>query len=171
MVFCTAAGLDTRAAAKKALLEAGQGRPFVKLLAELGGARGEGDVFDDFDANVRFFAEPANAGYVEWVAQNTARSERYFPAIDTARGPGAMLGLLLDRCAGMGLTPIAFDLTTPELRDHGLFACRVFVPELVPLCVPSAPFFGHPRLARSIAEAGRTGLSAALPAWLPHPFA
>lgn len=171
LVFGTAAGLDTGAAAKKALLEAGQGRPFVKLLAELGGARGEGDVFDDFDANVRFFAEPANAGYVEWFAQNTARSERCFPAVSTARGPGAMLGLLLDRCAGMGLTPIAFDLTTPELRDHGLFACRVFVPELVPLCVPSAPFFGHPRLARSIAEAGRTGLSAALPAWLPHPFA
>ena len=168
LIFGTAAGLDTEAAARKALLEAGQGRPFVKLLAGLGEVRGEGEVFDDFDANIRFCAEPANARYVEWFAQNTAGSGRCFSARDTAGEPSARLGLLLDRCARMELTPIAFDLTTPELRDHGLFACRVFVPELVPLCVPAAPFFGHPRLARFIAEAGgRTDL----PAWLPHPFA
>jgi ribosomal protein S12 methylthiotransferase accessory factor len=172
LIFGTAAGLDTETAARKALLEAGQGRPFVKLLAELGAARGEGEVFDDFDSNVRFFAEPANAGYVEWFAQNTARSGRYFPAAETASEPPAVsVRLLLDRCAKSGLTPIAFDLTTPELRDHGLFACRVFIPELVPLCIPSAPFFGHPRLAHRIAEARQTGLSVSLPAWLPHPFA
>jgi ribosomal protein S12 methylthiotransferase accessory factor len=171
LIFGTAAGLDTEAAARKALLEAGQGRPFIKLLAELGAARGEGEIFDDFDSNVRFFAEPENAGYVEWFAQNTTPSGRYFPAAETAPGPAASLNLLLDRCARSGLTPIAFDMTTPELHDHGLFACRVFVPELVPFCVPWAPFFGHPRLARWIAEARQPGLSVSLPAWLPHPFA
>jgi hypothetical protein len=70
----------------------------------------------------------------------------------------------------MGITPIAFDMTTPELRDHGLFVCRVFVPELVPLCLPWAPFLGHPRLARYIADAEHDGSAASIPDWVPHPF-
>ena len=44
----------------------------------------------------------------------------------------------------------------PGIRDCGLFACRVFVPKLVPLCVPSAPFLGHPRLAGFVAAANGT---------------
>ena len=67
------------------------------------------------------------------------------------------LSALLDRCSTMGITPIAFDMTTPEMHDHDLFACRVFVPELVPLSIPSAPFLGHPRLARFIAAAEQDG--------------
>ena len=123
--------------------------PYVAAFApDQPGGEGEGEIFDDFDSNVRFFAEPANAGYVEWFAQNTARSGRFFPAAETAPGPAASLHLLLDRCARSGLTPIAFDMTTPELHDHGLFACRVFVPELVPFCVPWAP--SRPPEARAL---------------------
>jgi hypothetical protein len=67
----------------------------------------------------------------------------------------------------MGITPIAFNLATPEMEDAGLFACRVFAPELAPLGIPSAPFLGHPRLARFIAsnKATRTGTA---PDWDPH---
>jgi hypothetical protein len=61
-------------------------------------------------------------------------------------------------------------MTTPELLDSGFFVCRVFVPELVPLCVPFAPFLGHARLAMYIAEAERDGLAVSVPAWIPHPF-
>lgn len=166
----SAAALDTVAAASKALTEAGQGRPFVKFLANMGEPPRAGDRFKDFDSNVRFFAEPSNAAFVEWFSQNTSLSARHFPAVPGADDPAAVLSPLLDRCRAMGLTPIAFDMSTPELRDHGLFACRVFVPELVPLCVPFAPFLGHPRLARFIAAAERDGLAACVPAWVPHPF-
>jgi ribosomal protein S12 methylthiotransferase accessory factor len=165
-----AAGLDTLTAARKALVEAGQGRPFIKLLANLSPAPSEGDEFRDFDSNLRFYAEPANARYIEWFLSKAGVPGRYFPEICGVKDAAGLLHVLLDRCSTMELTPIAFDLTTPEMRDCGLFACRVFVPELVPLGVPSAPFLGHPRLARFVATAERDGSAGCIPAWVPHPF-
>jgi ribosomal protein S12 methylthiotransferase accessory factor len=170
-ILGAAAALDTLTAARKALVEAGQGRPFVKFLANLGAAPRETEVFNDFDLNVRFFAEPSNAHYAEWFLQNTTVSSRDCSVIKEVREPAELLGVLLDRCSTMGITPIAFDMTTPEMQDCELFACRVFVPELVPLCVPSAPFLGHSRLARFIAATVREGTAASIPAWVPHPFA
>ncbi len=165
-----ASALDTFAAARKALVEAGQGRPFIKFLANLGEAPRAGAVFNDFDLNIRFFAEPSNASYAEWFLRNTTLSKRDCSVVRGTRDPAELLSVLLDRCSSMGITPIAFDVTTPEMGDYGLFACKVFVPELVPLCVPSAPFFGHPRLARFIAAAEQDGSAACIPTWVPHPF-
>ena len=167
----TAAGLGTSAAARKALIEAGQGRPFVKFLANIGGAPLASELFNDFNRNIRFHADPANAQYTEWFSENTRSSTRYLPDVRAAPDPDKLLGVLLDRCVSIGITPIAFDMTTPEMADHGLFACRVFVPELVPLCVPFAPFLGHPRLEEFVTAARRDGSAACIPSWVPHPFA
>jgi ribosomal protein S12 methylthiotransferase accessory factor len=169
-LLSAAAGLDTLTAARKALVEAGQGRPFIKLLANLGPALTENDEFTDFDSNLRFYGEPGNARYTEWFLRKTGVSGRYFPELRGVKDAAGLLHVLLDRCSTMGLTPIAFDMTTPEICDCGLFACRVFLPELVPLCVPSTPFFGHPRLARFVAGAERDCSVGCIPAWLPHPF-
>jgi ribosomal protein S12 methylthiotransferase accessory factor len=169
-LLSAAAGLDTLTAARKALVEAGQGRPFIKLLANLGPAASENHEFRDFDSNLRFYGEPANARYTEWFFQNMGAPGRYFSEVRGVKDAAGLLRVLLDRCSTTGITPIAFDLTTPEIRDCGLFACRVFVPELVPLCVPSAPFLGHPRLARFVAAAERDGSAGCIPRWLPHPF-
>jgi len=169
-ILSAACALDVRVAARKALIEAGQGRPFVKLLVATMESSTRATEFKDFDSNIRFYADPLNAGYVEWFLQNTSLSARKFPDAPDVNNEGARLRVLLDRCAAMGITPVAFDLTTPEIRDAGLFACRVFVPELVPLCVPSAPFFGHPRLARFIAGQKSEGTDPGIPDWVPHPF-
>ena len=169
-LLSAAAGLDTLTAARKALVEAGQGRPFIKLLANLSPAPNEGDEFRDFDSNVRFYAEPANERYLEWFLQKASVSGRCFPEVPGGKDASGLLHVLLDRCSAKRITPIAFDLTTPEIRDCGLFACRVFVPELVPLGVPSAPFLGHSRLARFVAATERDGLAGCIPAWVPHPF-
>ena len=168
-LLSAASHLDTLTAARKALVEAGQGRPFVKLLANLGPAPSESAVFNDFDLNLRFYAEPSNARYTEWFLHNTTLSRRYFSDVQ-GKDTAGLLNVLLDRCLDMRITPIAFDITTPEMRDCGLFACKVFASELVPLCVPSAPFLGHPRLARFIAAAERNGSVVSIPEWLPHPF-
>jgi ribosomal protein S12 methylthiotransferase accessory factor len=169
-VIGCAAALDTFTAARKALLEVGQGRPFIKFLANRDTALNGDATFNGFDSNARFYAEPANGQYVEWFSQNASVSPRNFLAAPNSKDPAELCDLLLDRCAASGLTPIGFDMTTPELREKGLFVCRVFVPELVPLCVPAAPLFGHPRLTRYIAEAKRAGTAASVPAWAPHPF-
>jgi ribosomal protein S12 methylthiotransferase accessory factor len=169
-LLSAAAGLDTVTAARKALVEAGQGRPFIKLLANLYPAPAKGDEFRDFDSNLRFFGEPGNEQYTAWFFENGHVKGRWFPEVEAARDAAERLRVLLDRCYTNGITPIAFDLTTPEMRDCGLFGCRVFVPELVALGVPSAPFFGHPRLARFIADAVKNGSAGLIPEWVPHPF-
>ncbi len=169
-ILSAASALDVAAAARKALIEAGQGRPFVKSMAGTAAAPREGDEFRDFESNLRFYAEPANARYVEWFLQNENLSTRTFPAAPPPTDAMKSLTALLDRCADMAVTPIAFDMTTAEMRDSGLHACRVIAPELVPLCVPSAPFLGHARLAGHIARSAQQGTFESIPDWLPHPF-
>lgn len=169
-ILSAASALDIRVAARKALIEAGQGRPFVKLIVATTEASTQGAEFKDFDSNLRFYAEPSNARYVEWFLQNTNFSVRKFPDPPDVKNVRECLTDLLDRCAAMGITPVAFDLSTPEILDAGLFACRVFVPELVPLCVPSAPFLGHPRLVRFIDCQKSENTGTEIPDWVPHPF-
>jgi ribosomal protein S12 methylthiotransferase accessory factor len=166
-LLSAAASLRMEDAARKALIEAGQGRPFIKVLA---GQNEPPSVFDNFDTNVRFFGDPANAKYVEWFFQNRAVSPRRDTPVPAAANPADLLRSLLDRCGEMALTPLAFDMTTPDMEDHGFFACRVVVPELVPLCVPAAPFLGHPRLASFIAATAHERVAASIPDWVPHPF-
>jgi ribosomal protein S12 methylthiotransferase accessory factor len=169
-LLSAAAALDTASAARKALLEAGQGRPFIKFLAVMHEAPHACGVFDDFDLNLRFYAEPSNRHYVEWFFENPSLSDREFAPVQDDSGPEDLLRILLRRCIHMRITPIAFDMTTVEMLDQGLFACKIIVPELVPLCVPSAPFLGHPRLARYISANTQSGRDQRIPIWLPHPF-
>jgi ribosomal protein S12 methylthiotransferase accessory factor len=168
-ILGAAAALDVTTAARKALIEAGQGRPFVKSMAATTPAPPEDSTFNDFHLNLRFFAEPSNARYVEWFFRNCGASGREWPA-PAAPTPCESLSILLAWCAESGVTPVAFDMTTRELRDAGLYACRVVVPELVPLCVPAAPFLGHPRLAHFMAAHAADRDSAGIPEWVPHPF-
>jgi ribosomal protein S12 methylthiotransferase accessory factor len=169
-LLSAACRLNVLDAARKALIEVGQGRPFVKMLANTHPAPKETDVFKDFDSNLRFYAEPSNAGFTEWFLRNTSLSSRRFTDVGDMSDQAGLLRMLLDRCRAMSVTPIAFDITTPEMRDGGLFACKVFAPELVPLCVPSAPFLGHPRLAHYMTAARLADCGVGVPEWLPHPF-
>jgi ribosomal protein S12 methylthiotransferase accessory factor len=167
-ILSAAAACDVPTAARKALIEAGQGRPFLKSIA-ISEVPRKGAAFDDFKSNLRFYAEPSNAPYVEWFLQNKSLSTRKFLVFPDGDNALESLRTLLDHCRTMAVTPIAFDMTTPDMRDAGLFACKVVVPELVPLSVPSAPFLGHPRLARFIASHKGT-TSDDVPEWIPHPF-
>lgn len=56
---------DMWTAASKALVEAGQGRPFIKSMAGNSAVPIEDTGFNDFDSNVRFYGEPSNAQYAE----------------------------------------------------------------------------------------------------------
>ena len=169
-LLSAASALDISTAASKAFVEAGQGRPFIKSMAGKSVVPTEERGFNDFDSNVRFYGEPSNAKYVEWFVQNPTLSSRDCIAAQETKTPAESLKILLDRCTAKRITPIAFNLTTPEMYDTGLFACRVFAPELAPLGIPSAPFLGHPRLARFIASNNAAHPAAGIPDWIPHPF-
>jgi ribosomal protein S12 methylthiotransferase accessory factor len=169
-ILSAACALDVSSAARKALVEAAQGRPFIKSLGGASDAPPAGATFGDFNANLRFHAEPSNLRYVDWFTQNASVSTRKFPNRAVTGAPLGSLQYVLGRCADMAMTPIGFDMTTPELADAGLFVCKVTIPELVPLGVPSAPFLGHPRLAHFIAINKTNGVAAHVPDWIPHPF-
>jgi ribosomal protein S12 methylthiotransferase accessory factor len=169
-ILSAACALDVASAAHKAFVEAGQGRPFIKSLADASDAPAAGAAFGDFNANLRFYAEPSNSPYADWLLQNASVSTRKFPNRTVTGAPLESLQYVLGRCADMAITPIGFDMTTPELADAGLFVCKVTIPELVPLGVPSAPFLGHPRLAHFIAINKTNGVAAHVPDWIPHPF-
>lgn len=165
-----AAAMDTVGAARKALIEVAQGRPFIKIVAIAQDVPEHDAIFDDFDSNIRFYAEGANRRFIEWFAANSTTSSRQTRlAVDTHQ-PADQVAVLVEQCLGVGLEPIVFDMTLPEMRDHGLFACKLVVPQLVPLCVPSAPFLGHGRLAGFITRSKQSGETWELPDWLPHPF-
>lgn len=73
------------------------------------------------------------------------------PASDAAR-----LELLVERLRAKQMDAVAVDLTTDELRDVGLWAVRVVVPQLMPVSfVHRARFLGTPRLRDFVAR--RTG--------------
>jgi ribosomal protein S12 methylthiotransferase accessory factor len=169
-ILSAAAALDAFAAARKALLEVGQGRPFIKNMIRKEAPPERETLFADFESNLRFYAEPSNARYVEWFGSNSALSHRTLRTNATERRPRQNLSDVLKCCSKMGLGPIAFDITTPEMIDTGLFGCKVVVPELVPLCLPSMPPLAHPRLARFIESSSpRAGVPSPLDA-IPHPF-
>lgn len=70
------------------------------------------------------------------------------------------------------MTAYAVDLTSREVRQLGLFACKVVVPELMPLSfVRQAQFRGSRRLYKAPASMGYTvRAEGELNSW-PQPFA
>ncbi|MFC4531075.1 YcaO-like family protein [Sphaerisporangium dianthi] len=83
------------------------------------------------------------------------------PAPDSAPGfdlgsDRGRLAFLLRRLAELGMTVLAVDLTTRELRDSDHVAVRVIVPELQPMSV--RPLVQYRRHARLRTAAGRLGL-------------
>ncbi|GGL05255.1 hypothetical protein Sme01_63910 [Sphaerisporangium melleum] len=84
------------------------------------------------------------------------------PCPPAAEDPGSDRGrleYLLRRLAELGMTVLAADLTTRELRDSGHVAVRVIVPELQPMSVrPLVQYRRHRRLRTAPAGLGLRAL-------------
>ena len=59
------------------------------------------------------------------------------------------LGACLDRLADADCTPLAVEVTTPDVREVGIRVVRVVVPELVPFPPASLRPTDHPALAET----------------------
>lgn len=142
-----AANLDPREAAFKALLEIGQGVPFIKYIlvndpfpdyTEL--------AFDNFDDNLRYYAEPDNAKHLDFLqASDKILSVDQLPNHSVGNlEKDLVTALRVLKKANMN--PIAIDHTTDELKEIGLHVTRVMIPELVQMGTPGVPFLGCKRL-------------------------
>ena len=108
----------------------------------------QGDDFTDLDRNVSFFADPADAGLKRGIIDGMVDGTRVLGAMqnfetgdvrrDTAR--------LMRQVAEVSEWGVFLDITPPETAGKGWRVARVFLPELVTMCVPGVPYSAHPRI-------------------------
>jgi ribosomal protein S12 methylthiotransferase accessory factor len=123
----------------------------------------------DFDGNVQYYMRPENfeavthllEGDVQVVspdvtaAKDTPASESLERELDN---PQRELKYALEAVtASIDATPISVDLTPRDVRELGMYATSVYVPELVDISPPALPPIDHPGLSRLETRA-------------PHPF-
>jgi ribosomal protein S12 methylthiotransferase accessory factor len=105
------------------------------------------DSIFDLDTNVGYYALPGHdAAIREKFNDRAARPAAELPA-DGPSDPEDAVGLLLHRFKALGFDLYGLDLTTPDVRALGFRAHRVWSPQLLSLCMPSAPPAAHPRFA------------------------
>jgi thiazole/oxazole-forming peptide maturase SagD family component len=147
----------------KALLEATAIARYATWKATTSTMTGRGldkDRFFDLEDNVVHYADPVNAAiidkrfavHVEALAGDLPPD----PATDTRSCAANLVKAFADTGKQLGY----LDLTTPDIRRLGLTVCRVWSPDILSLCLPSAPPLLHPRFAE---YGGATNLE-------PHPY-
>jgi len=173
-----AARLSPRDAARKSLLELGQGLPYLRVLM----AQGSGWVAQEdfanltsFDHHLMLYNQQPNLVAAALAFYDSAREEPMSSIPDSSTG---RLKGDVERCVDLlgqaGYEVIVVDLTTPDLREAGFSVVRVLVPGLVPLHGDHAlPYLGVARLRELPWRLGwvdrkQDPLASLNP--LPHPF-
>lgn len=157
---CGSAALDPTEAAADALVEGAQVRGYVKeVTARYGDRDLEPSQLDTFDDNLYYYSRLEQFDDVSFLLdgeettlerKTTARehrttvSEETTPDVESPDNATAEFDALLSALADAEVTPIAFDVTTRDVREVGLHVTRVVVPELVPLSLPVMPPTEHP---------------------------
>ncbi|MDN5846056.1 MAG: YcaO-like family protein [Candidatus Nitrosocosmicus sp.] len=164
-----AANLNPCLAAEKALLETGQGRPYVKYL----NANTDGNFhtitiknIKNFLDALRFYANPDNFHFVKFLIQSNFAIDIGDIFDQSKNDIHQNIKIIINNLSKYKCHPYVFDLTTDDLKEIGIFVTRVVIPELVPFCSPMYPYLGHPRLNITLRNSNHPkGLN-----FLPHPF-
>jgi ribosomal protein S12 methylthiotransferase accessory factor len=127
------ANLDAEGAALKALLEAAQGRLWLKSMKR-SDTRVYREDFADieyFEDHVRLFGSLNSVPYVNFLTRTPAdkdiHSVRTLQAVDTAQDLTGCVNVL----AAKGFDVIAVNLTQPDVENLGFYVAKVRVPGLV----------------------------------------
>lgn len=138
-----AASLDVSGAIVDALLEAAQGWQYGKFLTtEYDLEQINLNEIVDFERNVAYYAHPSNFDDIQFLLSG----EEWAPETNNAGDNLQQAVRVLDR---NGYTPIAFELTTRDVREAGLRVTKVYLPEMVDLALPSFPPRNHPEFEGS----------------------
>jgi thiazole/oxazole-forming peptide maturase SagD family component len=144
------ADLNLEEAMYKALLEAAGVMQLAKIGLVMESVSGTGVGVDpkgifDLDSNVAYYARPENAALVRerFATGGTVRASAL--SQDSAGSPAQDVRRLVADFAGAGHELLALDLTTQDAAQLGFVTCRVWSPDTLSLCLPSAPPLLHPR--------------------------
>jgi thiazole/oxazole-forming peptide maturase SagD family component len=105
------------------------------------------DAIFDLDTNVGYYALPGHAAALREKFDDRASQPTATLPGDGPTDPADAVALLLQRFQALGLDLFGLDLTTPDARALGFKSHRVWSPQLLSLCMPSAPPAAHPRFA------------------------
>lgn len=122
----------------------------------------DGSGLDSFDDRVLFYADPARAGALSFLAASRERRHvddvpPLVPGLPAATGPDVdrAVNALCDRLFARGAVAYAVDVTAPDVAAAGLHVVRVVCPELCPLdALHALRFLGVPRLLTGAWDAG-----------------
>lgn len=113
-------------------------------------AASSGSTFTDLDRNVAFFASPDDAALKTKLIERLVGGRTVLsgmkshdsgaPRVDTAR--------LVRQLSSVSEYGVYLDVTPPETSSRGWKVMRVFLPEMVTMCVPGVPYREHPRFKR-----------------------
>lgn len=146
-----AADASVEPAIAKALDEAIRVRSWAKALRRSGPPLRAEDI-EELDDHIRFYADPANAHRLEFLDGAVAR--RRIELVPPLAAP--FVEEICRRLARRNVTAYAVDVTSPDVRDAGLFVIRVVAPELCALDVEhGARLLGGRRLYEEPVRLGR----------------
>ncbi len=145
-------GADTRLvpAMYKALLEAlgvvqlAKINLFERACAAEGAPPIAPDSIYDLDSNTAYYSQRDHGGYVEAKFGGSDLKASDLPP-DSCLAPKQELRMLVDSFRTTGKRLFYLDLTCPDVRELGFVAVRVWSPDTLSLCLPSAPAAAHPR--------------------------
>jgi thiazole/oxazole-forming peptide maturase SagD family component len=108
----------------------------------------DGQGFTDLDTNVAFFVSSHDAPRKRAAIERLISGKRVLSGMrnydsgdvgeDTAR--------LIQQLSAFSKYGVFLDVTPPETVSRGWKVMRVFLPELVTMCVPGVPYTEHPRM-------------------------
>ncbi|MDF9747480.1 YcaO-like family protein [Natrinema salsiterrestre] len=144
--FCAASDSTYPEAIRSAIWEASQCWSWhtTHSSGDLGGIDPQN--ITDLTSNVIYYQSPDNYDALEFLLDGPLRSIDRIENFSGFSSPKAELAHVLDILESHGVTPIGFDLTTPDIQELGLTVTRVVIPELLQLSLPSFPTDAHPRL-------------------------
>jgi len=150
-----AAAVTIQEAARKALAEAFWVQQGSRDLIRGESVVPRAEEIRDFDDHLRFYADPSNLALATFL---DAAEERR-PTADIPPLHGADVRSLIEsaaaKLAARAVTLYAADVTTPDIREVGLFVVRVLSPQLCPLdVIHLARFLGPRRLFHAAHELG-----------------
>lgn len=140
VVIGCGAALDTTAAIDDALLEGVQSYYYATyLLSEAESYPQNPREIYDFEQNVLYYSQEGQHDAISflWEGQETAAPSCKLSGLSD----------LLSRFADEQITPLAVDLTLPDIADLGAHAVAVFIPELLDLSRPALPHRDHPAIS------------------------
>ena len=104
--------------------------------------------FTDLDTNVAFYVSPDDAETKRAKVERLISGRRVLSALRNhdSGDAGADAARLVAQLSAFSRYGVFLDVTPPECVSRGWKVMRVFLPELLTMCVPGVPYTTHPRM-------------------------